>query len=215
MEQDFWNERWTEGKIAFHQPAGHPLLPRYLPQFPKGRVLVPLAGKTLDILTLHQAGYDVVAIEFIESAVRTFADEHPELALQPLDGPLGCEWRCPRLRFMAADFFAAKNTELGRFDLVYDRAALIALPPDTQPRYVDHLRSLVAPKGEIMALTFDYDASTMQGPPFSTPPDVVTSLYSGANVSSLITKVLEPNPLATRGCGPLKEHAFRIVDAAQ
>ncbi|MEM7678095.1 MAG: thiopurine S-methyltransferase [Myxococcota bacterium] len=215
MKQAFWSERWEEGRIGFHQPTGNPLLPGHLSSFPMGRVLVPLAGKTIDIVTLHKAGYDVVAVEFVETAVRAFGQENPELNLQPHDGPLGFELRGERLRFLAADFFTVTHAEVGRFDFVYDRAALIALPPADQPRYVEHLRSLIAPEGHIMAVTLDYPQTTMKGPPFSTPPHVVESLYTDAEVAILNTEIPEPHPFAARGCGPLKEHLFRIAKASQ
>ena len=215
MEQDFWNERWEAGRIGFHQPAGHSRLPDLVESMPRGRALVPLAGKTPDIVTLHQKGYDVVAVEFIESAVRAFGEEQSQLGLEAVEGPNGFELRGERLRFVSGDFFGLAADEIGRFDAVYDRAALVALPPADRVRYVQHLRGLLAPAGDVLLLTFEYKPGTLSGPPFSVPPTEVESLYAGASVTAAGSREV---PLTSRpGVAPglITEHAFRISGAAQ
>ena len=217
MKHEFWSERWSEGRIAFHQADGHPRLPMLIDSFPSGRVLVPLAGKTVDIVTLHSHGYDVTAVEFVASAVQAFAEEHPELRLEPHEGPLGFELRGERLRFIVGDFFAVHNADVGKFDLVYDRAALIALPPDRRQPYVDQVRRLVKPSGQLLTLTVEYDESKMNGPPFSVPPSAVRTLYDNAAIDPIDAMTMQTagTPFEERGLDQLTEHIFRIADAAQ
>ncbi|MBS0302789.1 MAG: thiopurine S-methyltransferase, partial [Proteobacteria bacterium] len=55
MEHDFWLQRWREGQTGFHQARVLPLLQKHWPALgvaPGGRVFVPLAGKSLDMLWL-------------------------------------------------------------------------------------------------------------------------------------------------------------------
>ena len=215
MEHDFWQDRWSSGRTKFHQPQGHPALPDLLARFPTGRALVPLSGKSIDLVTLHGGGYDVVGVEFVEQAVREFSDEQPQLELNAHNGPLGLELQGSRFRLLAADFFQVNPAVVGHFDLMYDRAALVALPPHQRPAYVDHLRTLLGPGGEILLFTFEYEQSAMSGPPFSVPPSEVESLYRGATIEHLRTKdVLSFIPHLATHLDSLVEHGFRITEAA-
>ena len=55
MEPAFWHERWALGQIGFHQERVHPALPAHEDVFLGAEglsVLVPLCGKSLDLLWL-------------------------------------------------------------------------------------------------------------------------------------------------------------------
>ena len=92
MEPDFWRQSWSEGRTGFHQADYNRHLVAYAERMPKGRVLVPLAGKTRDIAFLTQSGYEVVAVELVPSAVEAFfeaagiAPERAEVAGHPWQG---------------------------------------------------------------------------------------------------------------------------------
>ena len=65
MRADFWEQRWREGQIGFHQDEVTPLLRQYWPSLalPAGsRVFIPLAGKTLDMAWLAAQGYRVLGV---------------------------------------------------------------------------------------------------------------------------------------------------------
>ena len=71
MEPDFWLERWSEGRIGFHLPRVNPHLERHHDVLsPRCRVLVPLAGKTLDLWWLREQGHEVTAVELLGDATR-------------------------------------------------------------------------------------------------------------------------------------------------
>jgi hypothetical protein len=56
-----WLGRWAEGRTGWHEPAGNEGLKTYWPDVGKpGSVLVPLCGKTPDLLWLAEIGHDVV-----------------------------------------------------------------------------------------------------------------------------------------------------------
>src|SRR5690606_22020225 len=66
MHADFWLERWREGRTHFHLERVTPLLQKYWPGLglPKGsKVLVPLCGKTLDMVWLAEQGHKVLGVE--------------------------------------------------------------------------------------------------------------------------------------------------------
>ena len=78
MDSEFWQQRWQEGRIGFHKSDVNPELIKYFSNIalPAGsRVLVPLCGKSIDMVWLACAGYDVVSIELVESAVQAFFTE--------------------------------------------------------------------------------------------------------------------------------------------
>lgn len=68
-------ERWREGRIGWHQPDGNASLRRHW-RGTGPRVLVPLCGKTPDLVWLAEWGNEVVGVELSEIAVQSFFDAH-------------------------------------------------------------------------------------------------------------------------------------------
>ena len=67
METKFWIERWEEGQIGFHQSEVNAHLQNFWPKLdiPEGsQILVPLCGKTHDLLWLLKEGYKVLLCGF-------------------------------------------------------------------------------------------------------------------------------------------------------
>ena len=50
---------------------------------------------------------------------------------------------------------------------MYDRASLIALPPEMRERYARHLAGILPPATQILLITLDYPQPEMPGPPFA------------------------------------------------
>ncbi len=75
MDEEFWQQRWREGRIGFHREQVMPLLEKHWRALalPKGsRVFVPLAGKSLDMAWLAAQGHRVLGIELSRIAVEQF-----------------------------------------------------------------------------------------------------------------------------------------------
>src|SRR5262249_46392928 len=122
-------------------------------------------------------------------------------------------FRIPHLTYYVGDFFELSPRIAGRFDAVYDRAALIALPAERRPAYVAHLGHLIAPQGRTMLITLEYDQARMAGPPFSVPPDEVRSLFGphGEIQELFVHDCLEEEPrMKERGLDWLTERVFLI-----
>jgi thiopurine S-methyltransferase len=180
VERSFWEERWREGRIGFHEGAPNKYLSRHAPRL-AGRVLVPLCGKAKDLAFLASRGHDVVGIELVEDAVRAFFTEH---GVTPVITPRDelVEYRAGSITIFAGDVFATTRELVGEIDAVYDRAALIALPAELRPRYVDHLRALVAPGTPGLLITLEYEQAQMTGPPFSVVDAEVRAHFGDAVV---------------------------------
>jgi thiopurine S-methyltransferase len=76
------------------------------------------------------------------------------------------------------DFFKLKRDYLGEVSYIYDRAALIALNPDLQKKYVGHLKEILPNGSKILLLTMFYPENEMEGPPFSVGDDNVEDLFA-------------------------------------
>ena len=108
MQPEFWHKRWTSNQIGFHLPEVNPYLQRYWPQLgleEGSRVLVPLCGKSLDLLWLGKCGHEVLGVELSEKAVEDFFHEHqfdPDVSDQ---GPFTV-YRAGSIEIWCGDFFA-------------------------------------------------------------------------------------------------------------
>ena len=108
MDQEFWDERWTSGRIAFHQPTPNQFLMshwRNLGLSGGDSVFVPLCGKSLDMVWLAQAGHRVVGVEFNQLAVDAFFEENNlSRTVSERDGFTVCSGE--NIEIWCGDFFA-------------------------------------------------------------------------------------------------------------
>ena len=182
MQSDFWIQRWREGQIGFHQDRVNPYLEKHWPRVraPKGaRVLVPLCGKSLDMLWLRDQGYKVVGVELSALAIDTFITENKLTVQRDTQDNFS---RCISgdITLLCGDFFDYAPAVNEHIDVVYDRASLIALPPDMRQRYARHLTRLLPAGKRVLLVTLEYPQQQMQGPPFAVTAQEVHDLYANA-----------------------------------
>ncbi|MFP3923791.1 MULTISPECIES: thiopurine S-methyltransferase [Pseudomonas] len=215
MEPRFWHERWAINQIGFNQASVNPHLLRLWPELtamPGERVLVPLCGKSIDMVWLLNQGFHVVGAELSEIAVAGFFSEN---GWQPTIEERGAlkVYRAEGCEIWCGDFFALTPEDVGDCTAFYDRAALIALPPDLRWRYVKQLNHLLSNDACGLLVTLDYDQSLIAGPPFSVDEDEVLQLLSPdwrvKRVADL--DVLEEGvKFKQAGATSLMEYAYRL-----
>ncbi len=193
---EHWLERWAEGRIGWHESAGNAALKRHWNVSGK-RVLVPLSGKSVDLLWLADHGNSVVGIELSELGAQSFFHENG-LACKR-DGKV-FRARDVDITVHCGDFFEFDDEA---FDAHYDRAALIALPPELRPAYARKVDSLLAADAFRLVITVEYDQSIVDGPPYSVTRDELFS-YWPSLVQVDATHDLENSPPRFREAG-LKE----------
>ncbi|MGH1412042.1 MAG: thiopurine S-methyltransferase [Pelagimonas sp.] len=179
MEHSFWHARWTEGRIGFHEPAANPLLTTHFDQLnlsPGDTIFVPLCGKTIDIDWLLSKGLRVSGIEFHPGAVDEVFARLGLTAETTEIGPL-TRSRAGDLTLFSGDVFELSAETLGPVNAIYDRAAIVALPPETRPLYAAHLSKITATAPQLL-IGFDYDQTLSDGPPFSVPLSELTDHYA-------------------------------------
>lgn len=216
MQAEFWLERWERGEIGFHLDDINPYLRQFWPQLqvPIGsRVLVPLCGKSLDMLWLRDHGYRVVGVELSQLAVEAF---FREAGLVPAIRQSGdfLHYSAGDIEVFCGDFFALTAADVPGLAAVYDRASLIALPPELRTLYARHLSVLLPRDAISLLITMDYSQQQMQGPPFAVAETEVHQLYAGlAEVQALaVFDVLAVNErFRQRGLTRMHEHVYRLA----
>ncbi|NIT59163.1 MAG: thiopurine S-methyltransferase, partial [Aliifodinibius sp.] len=118
----------------------------------------------------------VVGVEISELAVQEFLKENS------LDAKISTFadfkiYRVNNIEIWNGDFFKLPKHKLPPFDLVFDRAALVALPPETRTGYATKLLELISDHTIILQHHYHYRQEEMNGPPFSVSPDEVKKLY--------------------------------------
>jgi thiopurine S-methyltransferase len=179
MEPTFWQHRWAEGRTGWHQPEANRLLVRHWPVLsvaPDCRVFVPLCGKSLDMAWLADQGHQVFGVELAPEACEAFFAER---GLTPAVDNKGAfrRYRAGAIELWAGDAFELTAADLSDCAACYDRAALIALPPDLRRRYVTHVLGLLPLGCRALLITLEYPSAEKQGPPFSVDEAEIHRLF--------------------------------------
>ncbi len=204
MQHDFWHTRWQNQQIGFHLDAVNPLLAAHFQALnlqAGQRVLIPLCGKTLDIHWLLLKGIHVAGAELNQLAVDSLFSELGVTPTITERGPLR-HYQAEHIDIFQGDFFELDKGLLGDVDAIYDRAALIALPPEMRIRYSQHLIDLtdIAPQ---LLISFHYDQSLAEGPPFNVSAEEVAAHYAKAYDITLLAD--ENLPTGLKGKFPAQE----------
>lgn len=178
MEHSFWHERWESGRIGFHERVPNPLLVTHFPDLSvpeNGRVFVPLCGKTHDIAWLLAKGHGVVGAELSQLAIEQLFED---LGVEPAISDLGVlkHYSADSIDIFVGDVFDLTADMLGAVDAVFDRAAFVALPEHMRSAYPPHIADITGNAPQLL-ITFEYDQSQLNGPPFSIPSAEVVQRY--------------------------------------
>lgn len=215
MDKAFWHERWQRREIGFHQQRIHALLQRYWPKLglPQGSaVFVPLAGKSRDMGWLATQGHHVIGVELSDVAVREFFDEGALVANRSSAGAFEIFSAGP-FKLYCGDFFELTGDVLKDVVAVYDRAALIALPPQMRAAYAETLARILPREAIIFLIAIDYPEGEITGPPFSVSPDEVLRLYGDwfeIEVLESRDGLADSDNLKKRGVTRLEETAYLL-----
>ena len=179
MEANFWHQKWESNQIGFHESDANALFVSHFKRLDlqtNARVFLPLCGKTRDIAWLLDKGYRVTGAELSESAIKQLfvdLDATPkvtdvgELKLYQAEG----------IDIYVGDIFHLTQDILSDVDAIYDRAALVALPPEVRVRYAQHLVDITNTAPQLL-ICYQYDQALMSGPPFSIVASEVLQHYA-------------------------------------
>ena len=181
MEANFWHDMWKQEFQGFHQAEINDFLLAHWQKLEltgAEKVLVPLCGKSLDMVWLAQQGHEVLGIELSQKALDEFVNENKVPAKLIKKGHFS-GYELERMRLLCGDFFKITAEDCLEVKAVYDRAAIVALPPEMRQSYAVHLKA-IQPKGtQFLMVIMDYDQTLMSGPPFAVSETEVRDLFSG------------------------------------
>ena len=170
-EPAFWAARWQRGETGWDQGQAYPCLAELLDAAraaghlsPGSSVLEPSAGRAHTGAELARLGFEVTSFDVVPEAVA---------AARALYGAV------PRLKLEVADALVVRPDWLGRFQGLFDRAALCALPPARREDYARAAFAHLAPGGVILSsVVTERRVSPEGGPPFAVSAEALTRMLS-------------------------------------
>jgi len=202
-----WEGEWKKGNTSFHLPNPNPKLLDNLDillgrddasESPK-TVLVPLCGKTKDLIHLHSLGHNVVGVEWIEQAcLEFFKENNLTYSKRPLEGVDGYLYTSDdgRLRVFQCDFLHLTEQMLGsKVDAVWDTQGLGVINPRDRKQYVRTVKGLIADTFKYLLVTIEYEPFSHLGRPHSISYNAVKELYGAFSNVKFIAQVPAAAPL--------------------
>ena len=215
MEQAFWQQRWQQNQTGFHLDRVNPALIAHWGDLnlPGGStVLVPLCGKSLDLIWLAGQGHHVIGVECSELAVQAFFDEQ-KLAYRQADYKGFSVFNADNISILKGDYFDLDKELLEDVAAVYDRASLVAMPADMRKKYAELLKRCLPAHSQMLLITLNYDQQRMPGPPFAVSDGDVEQLYGDDfRIRPLLQQDILPEEqrFAEKGLDYLVETVFHL-----
>ncbi|XP_045667609.1 thiopurine S-methyltransferase isoform X1 [Ursus americanus] len=189
-----WQEKWVSRKIGFHQEQGHQLLKKHLDTFLKGenglRVFFPLCGKAVEMKWFADLGHSVVGVEISELGIQEFFTEqnlsYSEEPMMEIPGAKVFKSSSGNISLYCCNLFDLPRANIGKFDRIWDRGALVAVNPGDRACYADIMLSLTRKGFQYLLAVLSYDPTKHAGPPFYVPDAEVKKLFgSKCNIHCL------------------------------
>lgn len=148
--------------------------------------------------------------------------EHPDteagkplagLAPQRRSSRLGEHWSAGSIEIVQGDAFGLTPADLAGIAGVYDRGAMVALPPELRRRYVDTVYAGLPAGCRGLLLTLEYPQHEMDGPPFDVAESEVRQALAGWRPELLERRDLlavEPR-YRERGLSAMHTAAYRLL----
>lgn len=208
MHAEFWYDLWNRNAVSFHRRDVHPYVQRYLsPEILQGkRVLVPLCGKSVDMVYLREHAAHVVGVELVRKGIEAFFAETGI----PYTQPTPDRYEAEGLTLICGDFFTLTEADTGIIDIVHDRASLVALPHAMRLRYTAKLKELTRPGAWQLVNTLEYGPFDLGEAPFSLSAAEVRAYYEDSfDIEHVERPLLMQHPMVKKfSLQFLYEHAF-------
>jgi len=188
MDKNFWLKAWEDNNIAFHETQVNDYLTRFFAKLQPvtEAILVPLCGRSVDLLWLLKHHSKVVGVELSKIAVESFWRERgitPELEQRGVYTVYSFE----QCKILLGDFFKLRTSDIGKVSAVYDKGCLVALPPELRIKYVDLMKNLLCKGTKMLLIAVEYDKVVVT-PPFPVTQTDITQLYGDAFSITLLAK---------------------------
>jgi thiopurine S-methyltransferase len=191
MKPEFWQKSWNLGGFytSFHRKDVHPFILKYLQEkeLKDKTILVPLCGKTLDILDHSKYARKVIGVEIVEEAVVQFFEEN-NLDYERVDNTT---YQSGNIMIFVRDFFSLQLEDIGgAVDWVNDRASLVALPPDMRIPYLETIDRVTDTGSKILLNTLEY-YPRLDSAPFSIGYELLEEYFGAVFKIEILEKELQ------------------------
>lgn len=151
------------------------------------KFLFPLCGKEIDMLWVSKLGHQVVGVELSKLGCEQFFTENDiKYETKVIDDLIVYTSDNGMIKLYNGDFFKFTSKYEGKFDCVWDRGSLVALPVEMRNKYSEHLMTLFQPRFRYLLETFDYNPDDYPGPPHTVPIEEIKKLYGSKCIIELI-----------------------------
>jgi thiopurine S-methyltransferase len=180
IDNERWHTAWQEGRTRFNQAEYNPSLVKLFDKFklkPESRVFVPLCGKTIDMLFFSEKNHHVTGVDVVTRPIKEFFIEN-DIGYSIEGNGL---FKGVNYDLYARDFFEMSFENIKPFDLIYDRASMVALPEDVRKLYVTKLKPMIDAGAKLFLITLERE-NEADGPPFCITDKEVRDHYKGYKI---------------------------------
>lgn len=162
LNANYWQARYEQGKTGWDRGGPSPMLMEWLQSgvLQPCSILVPGCGRGHEVVAMAQAGFQVTAVDYADSAVQGLREQLREQRL--------------RAQVIQTDIFQYSPAE--PFDAIYEQTCLCAIDPSLRENYERLLAEWLRPRGKLFALFMQVD--NPEGPPFPCPVEGMRALFS-------------------------------------
>jgi thiopurine S-methyltransferase len=208
---DYWIKRWDEGRTGWHNNDLNQLLKENVDQLFAGRhhirILVPLCGKAIELKWFADLGNTVVGIDCSTLGIEVFFKENSlDYEKQPMHEIDGFVYKAvgSPITIYCCDLFSFKIELEEKFDAIWDRGSLVAIPPKDRLEYRKFLLSLMTAECRYLLEGYEYDDTVATGPPHCIKETTVLELYGDVCNCQKIASMKDPE--RHRTCAPNSEY---------
>lgn len=180
MDTHYWLNVWERDDNAFSLPSVNPDVISYWPKLPEGsRILVPLCGKSKDLLWLAEQGYQVIGVELSERTVVNFFRENK---IDYLASAMSIHQKIYQAKHLSIKLIVGNFFDFQKppFDALYDYASMLVLPKALRERYVKHCMMMLKPESSIVLTSLDYASVSEDELPFSITKEEVSEYWGSS-----------------------------------
>ena len=199
LTENDWKHMWDINDLKFHQMTVYPDLVKYESIFFKNhsKVFLPLCGKSLDMIYLADKGYDVYGCELVEKAVKSFFLEnsisYKKNCLENTD-IISYKGNEKKITIYHGNILLLSSQLIGKFEAIWDRAALVAINILQRPNYANVLQDVMASDCKYLLNTFVLSGKEYEGPPHTVTEEDIEKLFGNfCNIKHLETKSANPS----------------------
>ena len=163
---DYWERSYRSGEMGWDLGKSTPILNQWIKTCKDPLTICVLgAGNGWDAVNFAKKGHLITAVDFAESAVKNM-----QAAARRSD---------LKMEILHMDIFELNLIYSNKFDVVIEYTCFCAIDPSRRRAYLEMVRHILKPKGELVGLLFPIDKDPSDGgPPYAVELDPTIKLIS-------------------------------------